>query len=77
MSLNEMESETGETMTLKLEIDAEQGQELEKRAEEHGFESIEEYSEIILQTVIDELESDDRETDEEVTERLEDLGYLS
>ena len=72
-----MKSETDEKEALNLEIDAELSQTLEIRAEEHGFESIEEYSKIILQTVIDELESENKETDEEVTERLEDLGYLS
>lgn len=77
MGLNEMESETDEKVALNLEIDAELGKTLENRAEEYGFESIEEYSQMILQTVVDELESESKAADEEVAERLEDLGYLS
>lgn len=61
-------------MELRLDIDPYLHERLSDRAEQHGFESTERYSEAILEAVIDELEGDDR--DEDVKEHLEDLGYL-
>jgi plasmid stability protein len=62
-------------MQLTLELDEDLHGSLERRAETHGFESTEEYCRTILQAVVEELEGD--ATDDEVEERLEDLGYLS
>lgn len=59
---------------MNVEIDDETYEKLSKRAKLKGFESAEEYSAIILKTVIDEL--NESETDEKVQNRLEDLGYL-
>jgi len=58
---------------MKLAIDDELYERLERRATEIGFESAEEYSVVVLQTVIEEL---DEERDGGVEDRLEDLGYL-
>ena len=64
-------------MELNLEIDDELHHLLERRADENGFESTEEYSRTILRTVVEELEDGGEAADDEVEERLEDLGYLS
>jgi hypothetical protein len=68
---------------MEIDIDRNIYEILSRRATENGFESAEEYSEVLLETVIRELESDsdDDETDTEsdddkVSSRLEDLGYL-
>lgn len=62
-------------MELTLELDDDLYRTLERRAQDNGFESIEEYSGTILRTVVEELEED--ATNDGVEERLEDLGYLS
>jgi hypothetical protein len=61
-------------MELVVQIDDDIYDQLVRRADEHEFESAEEYSKKILQTVIDELETDT--ADGSVTDRLSDLGYL-
>lgn len=63
-------------MELNLKINEDIGDVLERRADENGFQSTEEYCCTILQTVVKELEGETDATDE-VEERLEDLGYLS
>lgn len=62
-------------MDLTLELDEDLYGALERRAENNGFDSTEEYCRTILRTVIEELEED--VADDAVEERLEDLGYLS
>jgi plasmid stability protein len=57
-----------------LKIDSDLYERLANRAESHGFESTEEYANIVLQTVLDELENETE--DDEVAQRLEDLGYF-
>ncbi|TKX85368.1 hypothetical protein EXE43_13995 [Halorubrum sp. SS5] len=68
---------------MKLDIDRELYEILSRRAAENGYASAEEYSKEILETVIQELESQTEQRqeetvsdDERVTNRLEDLGYL-
>lgn len=58
---------------MDLPIDDELYDRLERRAAETGFDSAEEYSVVVLRTVVEEL---DDQRDEAVEERLEDLGYL-
>jgi hypothetical protein len=58
---------------VELSIDQDLYDRLERRAEETGFDSAEEYSVIVLRTVVEEL---DEERDVAVEQRLEDLGYL-
>lgn len=62
-------------MGIHLEIDEELLGRLERRAENNGFESTEAYCRTILRTVVEELEKEG--TEDEVEERLEDLGYLN
>lgn len=62
-------------MDLTLELDEDLHRTLERRAEANGFESTEAYARTVLRTVMEELE--DGAADDEVEERLEDLGYLS
>lgn len=62
-------------MELTLEIEDSVYSTLERRAEMNDFDSPELYSETILETVLDELESGEAKAD--VEDRLEDLGYLS
>jgi len=63
------------TRELTLELDPEQYDQLQKRAERFGFETAETYAKTIVETVLDELESEPSEEDA-VRDRLEDLGYL-
>lgn len=70
-------SATSRHMKLNLEIDDDLIRVLERRAEENGFESTEEYCRTILSAVVEELEKKDTEAGDEVEERLEDLGYLN
>jgi hypothetical protein len=58
---------------MQLDVDDDLYRRLERRAEETGFESAEEYSLVVLRTVIDEVTEAE---DDEVRDRLEDLGYL-
>jgi len=58
---------------MEIELDEEYREKLTQRADRKGFESPEVYVEVILESVLDELESD---TDVAVRDRLEDLGYL-
>lgn len=59
---------------MQLDVDDQLYDSLSQRAREKGFDSAEEYSIVVLETVIDELESQNPE--EEVQNRLQDLGYL-
>ena len=59
---------------MQLDIDEQLHQRLSERAEKMGFNSTEEYCMTILETVISELEEEN--ADDEVQNRLEDLGYL-
>lgn len=61
-------------MELTVEIDDDVHERLAQRAAQQGFETPAEYSALIIETVIDELATS--ETDGEVRDRLEDLGYL-
>jgi len=61
-------------MELIVEVDDDVHERLARRAAEQGLETPAEYSALILETVIDELETP--ETDDDVRNRLEDLGYL-
>jgi len=58
---------------MELSIDRDLYERLEQRAEETGFQSAEDYSVLVLRTVVEEL---DNEREDDVEERLEDLGYL-
>jgi plasmid stability protein len=57
-----------------LNIDSDLYERLAYRAESHGFESTEEYATTVLQTVLNELEKEAE--DDQVAQRLKDLGYL-
>lgn len=59
---------------MELDIDEALYERLARRAERQGFDSAEEYSAVILETVITELETEQH--DQEVDDRLRDLGYL-
>jgi hypothetical protein len=74
-------------MDLVLDVDDGLYDRLSKRAVEQGFESPEAYARIVVETVLDELETTESratgtdrtaETDADsgVQDRLEDLGYL-
>lgn len=60
-------------MELTIELDDEVYEQLKTRAERHKFDSPEEYVTVMVTTVLDELEE---EEDDDVRDRLEDLGYL-
>lgn len=60
-------------MEIEIEVDERIHELLATRASANGFDSAEEYAGTIVETVIEELET---ETTDEVSERLEDLGYL-
>lgn len=62
-------------MELTLDLDDDLYGTLERRARDNGFESAEAYSRTILRAVVEELE--DHATDDDIEDRLEDLGYLS
>jgi plasmid stability protein len=57
-----------------LNIDSDLYERLANRAESHGFESTEEYATTVLETVLNELEKEAE--DDQVSQRLKDLGYL-
>jgi hypothetical protein len=59
---------------MQLDIDEQLQERLANRADKMGFDSTEEYCMTVLETVMNELENGD--TDAEVQNRLEDLGYL-
>jgi len=61
---------------MKLDVDKQLYDRLSNRAEKKGFDSAEEYSITILETVLDELEEDEDQASGDVQSRLEDLGYL-
>jgi hypothetical protein len=67
---------------MELDIDRNLYETLSRRADKNGFESVEEYTEVILETVIYELEQQSEQTRESITDketvsdRLQDLGYL-
>jgi hypothetical protein len=60
---------------MELDIDERLYERLSKRAKAKGFDSAEEYSKIVLETVLEEIE-EVNEGDNDVQSRLEDLGYL-
>lgn len=62
-------------MELALELDDDVYERLQRRAQNNGFESTEAYCRTVLRTVLEELEAE--ATDDEVEQRLEDLGYLN
>lgn len=61
-------------MELRVDVDDAVYETLERRADEHGFESTEAYCRTVIELLIEELEGGTR--DGEVEQRLEDLGYL-
>lgn len=63
-------------MEITVDIDDDIYAIIERRAQRNDFDSPEEYCQIVIRTVVEELEED---TDEDVAveERLEDLGYLN
>jgi len=61
-------------MELTLEIEDSLYDGLSRRADEQGFESTEAYCAVILETVLTELEGEQRT--KSVEQHLEDLGYL-
>lgn len=60
-------------MEFTVDLDDEMYERLEARSKRHEFDSPEEYAAIMITTVLDELEG---EENEDVRDRLEDLGYL-
>jgi hypothetical protein len=62
-------------MELALELDDDIYERLQQRAQNNGFESTDAYCQTVLRTVLEELEAET--TDDEVEQRLEDLGYLN
>ena len=60
-------------MEVKLDLEDEDYEKLSKRADRNGFDSPEEYGSFMIETVLDELET---ETGDDVRDRLEDLGYM-
>lgn len=58
---------------MEIDLDEAYRERLLDRAERKGFESAESYAATILESVLDELEA---ESDDQVRDRLEDLGYL-
>lgn len=60
-------------MEVKFDLDEEDYEKLSRRANRNGFDSPEEYGSFMVETVLDELET---ETDDDVRGRLEDLGYM-
>lgn len=59
---------------MDLDIDDHLYNRLSQRAETKGFDSAEEYSVFVLETVLEELEEQNHESS--VQDRLKDLGYL-
>jgi len=64
----------------KVEISAELYEAIEKRLEEYGFSSVDEYIEFVLQELLYEDESDapvfEEDEEEKIKKRLRDLGYI-
>ncbi|MCD6507276.1 CopG family transcriptional regulator [Candidatus Poribacteria bacterium] len=64
----------------KVEISAELYEAIEKRLEEYGFSTVDEYIEFVLQELLYEDESDapvfDEDEEEKIRKRLRDLGYI-
>ena len=60
---------------MQIDLDESTVAQLERRAVEHEFESVEEYTTILVETVLEELEGPEQEEDT-VEDRLKDLGYL-
>jgi len=67
---------------MKLDISNSLRSQLDRRAQDQGFDSKEDYCIMVLETVMDEVESvenesiEDSNTDQTVKGRLEDLGYI-
>jgi len=64
-------------MEISVELDEETYRILERRAEENHFESTGEYCQRVLEILSEELEQDRFSDEDEVEQRLEDLGYLN
>lgn len=58
---------------MQLNIDDDLCERMKRRASRHEFDSVDEYAETVLRTVMDELEG---EQAEDIEDRLADLGYL-
>ena len=58
---------------MEIDLDERYREQLRDRAERKEFDSPEAYATVIVESVLDELES---ENEENVRDRLEDLGYL-
>ena len=63
-------------MSQTIELDNNLYARLDERATNNGFESTEAYCQMVLQTVLEEIEDEGTAMDEDVEDRLEDLGYL-
>lgn len=61
-------------IAMQLDIDEQLYQQLSQRAQKKGFDSAEEYSVVVLQTVVEELETST--SSNKIKDRLQDLGYL-
>jgi hypothetical protein len=72
-TVNTRESEP-KPVNIDIELPDEAYEHLASRAENQGFDSPEAYASMVLQTVMDELAAP--EEDDQVRDRLEDLGYL-
>ena len=64
-------------MSRTIELDDDLYARLDGRATNNGFESTEAYCQMVLRTVVEELEEGGKAMDQDVENRLEDLGYLS
>ncbi|KAA9406597.1 hypothetical protein ACNO8S_10260 [Haloarcula sp. KBTZ06] len=60
---------------MEIDVDSDLREKLSARAKRYGFDSGEEYASTILHIVISELEGTEAE-DDDLEDRLEDLGYL-
>lgn len=60
-------------MELTINLDDDVYERLETRAKRHEFDTSEEYVTVMITTVLEELEGKE---DDDVRDRLEDLGYL-
>ncbi|AJF24786.1 hypothetical protein SG26_03215 [Haloarcula sp. CBA1115] len=60
-------------MELTVDLDDDVYERLESRAKRHEFDTPAEYATVMITTVLDELEGKE---DDNVRDRLEDLGYL-
>lgn len=72
---------------MDIDIDPDLRESIERRANERGFESPEDYVSSLLRSVVEELDAMDydertqtrstrRTSDDEINQRLKDLGYI-